>query len=205
MDTKIYHDFAWQHNAALVNMLDKTVKLPQFLNKLRKYAATQRDPNTPQDAIDSNQLKIIGDGFECFGEAFIKLCGTFDNRLYIKDFKRLDINDNGVDGEGVDSKTGQRIFVQFKCYKSTEFLTGVKSHLDSFVAESLMLMLDSCQKPAEVKEWPRLIVITSAADIHPYTKEQKYRNRVECFPHDELNRLTSNESFWAEFLRLVTI
>lgn len=180
-------------------MLDKTENLDQFLRKLRKYAKDNRDPSIPSGEIDNNQLKIIGDGFEVFGEAFIKLCGKHDNRLFIKDFKRLTISDNGVDGVGVDSKTGQTIFIQFKCYRETEFLTGVKSHLDSFVAETAMLMEDEHENPSSLKMWPRRVVITSAADIHPYTKEQKYRGRVECYPHEVLKRLTDSPTFWEDF------
>jgi len=149
------------------------------------------------------QLKIIGDGFEAFGEAFIKLCRRLDNRIFIRDFRRLEITDNGIDGVGFDSKTNQVVFVQFKCYKPTEFLTGVGSHLDSFVAETAMLIEDEHQPPNQLKRWPRRVVITSAADIHPYTKEQKYRNRVECFPHDELKRLTDSYTFWDDFRALV--
>lgn len=199
----ITHEFAAHHYTALKQMLDGTTKLDQFLKKLRKYAAENRDPNTPDDQPDPTQLKIIGDGFETFGEAFIKLVGRHDNRVYIKDFSRLMITDNGVDGVGFDTKTGQVVFVQFKCYKPTEFLTGVGSHLDSFVAETAMLLEDEHKYPRELDKWPRRIVITSAADIHPYTKDQKYRGRVECFPHGVLKRMVDTGTFWQDFAEMV--
>lgn len=202
--TTLTHEFVAHHYTALQEMLRGTTKLTQFLSKLRKYAASQRDPNTPEDEPDKTQLKIIGDGFETFGEAFIKLCGRLDNRIYIRDFFRPDEqSDNGVDGVGFDSKTGQVVFVQFKCYKPTEFLTGAGSHLDSFQAECLHMLMDEHKFPNGLSQWPRMLVITSAADIHPYTKEQKYRNRVECFPHDELKRLTDNYTFWDDFRALL--
>lgn len=202
--TTLTHDFVLRHYTALVEMLHGTTKLDKFLKNLRDYARTQRDPNTPEGEPDKTQLKIIGDGFEVFGEAFIKLCGRSDNRIYIKDFYRpSEQSDNGVDGVGTDSKTGQVVFVQFKCYKPTEFLTGVGSHLDSFQAECMHMMMDEHKFPSGIKLWPRMVVITSAADIHPYTKEQKYRDRVECFPHGDLKRLVDNGTFWDDFRGLV--
>lgn len=202
---KLTHDFVWQHQPALLRMLEGTTKLDQYLKKLRDYARTLRDPSASEGAPDKTQLKIIGDGFECFGEVFLKLRGKLDERIYIDQFHRPEnLTDNGVDGVGYDSKTGGLVFVQFKCYRETEFLTGVDSHLDSFVAESLMLMRDLETSPQGFNHWPRLVVITSAADIHPYTKQQKYRDRVKCFNHTELHRLTNNGTFWDEFRSIVT-
>lgn len=203
---KLTHDFGWQHRAALIDMLDGTTKLEQYLKKLRKYSVAQRNPKTPKGEKDSNQLKVIGDGFELFGEGFLKLRGKLDERIYIDDFQRpSNLTDNGVDGIGRDTKTGGLVFIQFKCYRETELLTGYDSHLDSFVAESLMLMRDMAETPEKLKIWPRLVVITSAADIHPYTKEQKYRDRVKCFNHKELQHLTDNGGFWDEFRILASV
>lgn len=199
----ITHEFAAHHLTGLQKILEDTTKLDQFLRKLRKYAKENRSRHTPEDEIDKNQLKIIGDGFETFGEVFIKLCGRLDNRIFIKDFKRLAITDNGVDAVGIDSVNGRTVYIQFKCYSPIEYLTGVESHLDSFVAETAMLIEDTHQKPSTLDMWPRRVVITSAADIHPYTKEAKYRNRVECFPHAVLKRLVDNGTFWNDFQQLV--
>lgn len=201
------HDFVWQHNAALKSILAGTATLNDFLSKLRTYAASEHslalaEGKSPEAALDI-RLKIIGDGFETFGEAFIKLMGRLDPRIYITDLQPRSETDNGVDAEGFDTKTGQRVFIQFKCYRETEFLTGTRSHLDSFVAEVLMRMWDLSEEGEQLGAKPRLIVITSAADIHRYTKEQKYRNRVECFPHKTLHNLTDNAAFWSDFLALV--
>jgi hypothetical protein len=199
---KLTHDFGWQHRPAVLDLLEGTTRLDQYLRKLRAYARENRSPDTPDDAQDPTQLKIIGDGFEYFGEAFLRLCGRLDNRIFIRDFERLAITDNGVDGVGYDSMTGQVVFIQFKCYRETEFLNGTESHLDSFVAETAMLLEDQHKYPRELTSWPRRVVITSAADIHPYTKEKKYRGRVECFPHTVLKRLVDNGSFWDDFREL---
>ena len=203
---KLTHDFAHQHRAELIQMLERTTSLRQYLKKLRDYARSMRDPDAPDDAPDKTQLKIIGDGFEVFGEVFLKLRGKLDERIYIDKFHRPEhLTDNGVDGVGYDTKTGGLVFVQFKCYRESEFLTGVDSHLDSFVSESLMMMRDlEPESPSGFKHWPRLVVITSAADIHPYTKQKKYRDRVKCFNHTELHRMTDNGGFWDEFRFIVT-
>lgn len=203
---KLVHDFAWKYHPALMDMLDGTSNLDKYLRKLRKFAVSQRSPKTPDGEPDETQLKIIGDGFELFGEAFVKICGRNDPRIAIRDYKLLDITDNGVDARGLDSKTGQDVFIQYKCYNPTELLTGGgRAHLDSFVAESLMMIRDEHVDPGTLKQWPRLVVITSAAGIHEYTKEKKYRNRVECYPIDQLKNLTSLPTFWEDFKSLLQL
>lgn len=195
------HDFATYHGSALSTMLKGTISIDQYLSKLRKYAKTCRDVLTPEGELDKNQLKVIGDGFEIFGEAFIKLSGSLDDRIFIKDYKLLSISDNGVDAEGICTKTDRRVFIQFKCYRETEFLTGgAIGHLDSFQAEVFQMLQDENEMP---KEWPRTIVITTAKGIHEYTKDVKYRGRVECFPIDSLKQLTNNPEFWKQFSELL--
>jgi hypothetical protein len=204
---KLTHDFVLLHNTGLRDILTGTTTLAEFLKKLRTYAAVQQadalaDGASKETAL-SVRLKTIGDGFESFGEAFIRLCGRHDPRIYITDLQPRSDTDNGVDAEGFDTKTGQRVFIQFKCYREDEFLTGTRSHLDSFVAEVLMRMWDLNEEGQDLGLKPRMIVITSAADIHRYTKEQKYRNRVECFPHKTLHNLTDSSGFWADFLKII--
>lgn len=192
------HEFGWRHQAALQEILSGTNNLDQYLGKLRKYARSQRDSKTEEGKPDETQLRIIGDGFEFFGEAFVKMCGRLDPRIAITDYKLIDTCDNGVDARGLDSKTGQDVFIQYKCFRPTEFLTGGgRAHLDSFVAEASMILED--EDPDRKKLYPRRVVITSAADIHSYTKETKYRGRVECYPIDALKRLTGLPTFWEDF------
>ncbi len=193
----LHHPFAFHNDLNIV--LKGTNSLPAYLKKLRSFARTKRAETRKDGELDPAQLKCIGDGFELFGEVFLKLCGPQDNRIWVKDFRRLDISDNGVDGEGACANTGNRVFVQFKCYGPTEWLTGTGSHLDSFVAETSMLLEDEYAKTEKPYIPPRRIVITSAAGIHRYTADEKYRGRVECFPHDALTRLVEAPTFWDAF------
>ncbi len=194
---KLEHPFAFHNDLSF--LLNGTHTLPQYLKKLRNEAKLKRLPSREDGELDPAQLKFIGDGFELFGEMFLKLLGPNDNRIWVNDFKHLSISDNGVDGEGVCTKTGNRVFIQFKCYRETEFLTGIASHLDSFVAETAMMLEDDFEKTNKPYVPPRRLVITSAAGIHEYTDKEKYRGRVQCFNHRELARLVDTNLFWNEF------
>lgn len=198
------HEFGWRYLPAVQNMLIDTISISQYLAKARKFAKLQRDPNTPDGEPDSLELKIIGDSFELFCEFFVKFCGAADRRIAIKNYQLLDMQDNGVDAVGLDPETGQDVYLQYKCFNEHEFLTGGgRAHLDSFVAEVNILTRQKHPDPSTIKMWPRMIVITSAAGIHRYTQEEKYKGEVECISIAQLKHLTNTPSFWDGFRNAV--
>lgn len=206
---KLTHPFIL--NRALPEILEGVENIDQFLRNLRKYAKSLRLPSEI-DAINAglakrgnDELKAVGDGFELFGEFFVtSMIAGHDDRLYLKNYQLLDISDNGIDAYAEDARDGRPVFIQYKCYNGHEILSGHKSHIDSFVAECFMVSQDMCKVPMELKEWPRMLVITSALEMARYTKEEKYRNRVEVFPIASLKQLTSSPTFWEAFRAAVT-
>ena len=181
------------------SLLEGTTDLDGYLKKLRAYARTRRSLSTPADQPDDDQLKTIGDGFELFGEFFIRSMGAIDNRILVDNYRLLNISDNGVDAEAEDPRDGREIFIQYKCYRETEILSGHRSHLDSFVAEVGMIMRERYPDGVLAKGWPRMLVVTSAQGMARYTQETKYRGTVECYPIKDLRELTASPAFWKQF------
>lgn len=195
MPIRLKHPFAAENDLSI--LLLGTNSLEDFLTKLRTYAKSKRPSKLEKDEKCDAQLKCIGDGFELFGEMFLKYQGESDNRIWVKDFKYLEVTDNGVDGEGTCSNSNRRVFIQFKCYQKHEVLTGVE--LDTFVAESSMLQRAQFKNDQIPIVPARLMVITSSAGIHEYTAKEKYRGEVECFSYDQLSRLVAAPIFWDAF------
>lgn len=195
MSIILQHPFAAQTDLTI--LLIGTNSLEEYLKKLRAYAKSKR--STKLEKIDKCdvELKCIGDGFELFGEMFLKFQGTADNRIWVKDFKYLTVKDNGVDAEGTCSNSNRRVFIQFKCYQKHQVLTGLE--LDTFVAESSMLQRVQFNNDQIPIIPARLIVITSSSGINDYTAKEKYRGEVECFSYKELIRLVEAPIFWDAF------
>lgn len=76
-----------------LQLFAETTTLAGFCKKLEKQA--QLDPNR------YDPRKYVGDGFEFFVELLL-LLHPCDNRLGVYDYQPNEINDNGVDGHGVN-------------------------------------------------------------------------------------------------------
>jgi len=77
----------------LKSLFEKTNKLSTFMNKLEIQSL--KDPL----CYDTN--KYLGDGFEFFIEILLKL-HPVDNRIGVYNYSPKLMNDNGVDGLGVN-------------------------------------------------------------------------------------------------------
>lgn len=174
-----------------------------FMKQIRKFGAKKYNISTKTDQTSApfkNYLKLVGSMFEVFGEFLIK-GHPYDDRFYISDYEYRDIIDNGVDAYAKDSRDGRNVYIQYKCYNDFEFLTGHKSRLDSFMAEVSMLQEDlEDANPDQKILRARRLVITTAPGIHEYTKDVKYRHRVQCINRADLQQLCDkNPKFWTDF------
>jgi len=192
---KLKHLFQMEHPAKTLALGCESID--QYMDRVRDYAVTKRlDPDEQCDL----ERKIIGDGFELFGEFFVRHYAT-DNRILIRDYSLLTISDNGIDARGVDDRTGYPVFIQYKGYREyygdkAVVLTG--EHLNTFVAECYMVLREE-NASKEQYDNARMVVITTARELARYTKETKFRNLVECFPVQHLRDLTISRGFWEQF------
>ena len=155
------------------------------MNKLEKQALI--DP----DRYDRD--KYVGDGFEFLVEILIN-SHAYDNRLGITDYHPIQINDNGVDGMGVNL-SGEKCVVQVK-YRSNNqsFLTATKDHLDSMFTEGQIV--HKVKLPDDGKA-PVYYVITTASGLHHYTDSEKFKGYVHCIGFNQLKvMIDDNLSFW---------
>lgn len=201
---KLKHHFQLARPAKTLS--DSVLTIDEYMDRVRADAKTLRvDENIACDA----EMRSIGDGFELFGEFFVRHFGPTDNRLFIKDYELLEISDNGIDARGRDARTGYPVFIQYKGYREYLFIDGVLKQniltgeqLNTFVAETYMVLRDEGASKEEYDN-ARMVVITTANDIARYTKEEKFRNRVECYPAQVLRDLTHSPEFWKLFHKSV--
>ena len=211
---------SWKDLLTLV--LKDVNTMDAFGKSIRKHAQVFRT-SSDTEAIKAGvmkysdtELKFIGNMFEVFGE-FLVRGHEHDDRLYLRDYSLMNMEDNGIDARAIDSRDGRPVFIQYKCYQESEFfngrfkpvlLTGSNGHLDSFVAECSMVHQDEYPNPKDYK-WDkpyRMIVVTTASEIHDYTKTQKYRGRVECINASHLRQMCDgNAAFWDDFRKSLNI
>lgn len=202
-----------KHPFAIADELIESVagvqSIDEFLAALRKIGKRQNDlfPVNKDDPLRERN-RIVGDGFEVFGEFLLKHKRT-DDRVLMKNFARPEI-DNGIDGEAIhcgslkDPRNGASVFVQFKCYQEFDHATGkpvqlIGAQLDTFQAEVMHVLRERFPNGNITTGWPRCLVVTSASGINLYTKETKYRGHVECFGIEALRQLTMSTEFWNDF------
>lgn len=202
-----------KHHFAIADEMIEAVEgvnsIDEFLAKLRKIGKRQNDllPVSAEDPLRERN-RIVGDGFEVFGEFLLKHKKT-DDRVLMKNFSRPE-TDNGIDGVAIhcgsakDPRNGTSVFVQFKCYQEFDHSTGkpvrlIGAQLDTFQAEVMHVLREQFPDGNIKSGWPRCLVITSAMGINDYTKETKYRGRVECFGIEALRQLTMSTEFWNDF------
>ena len=170
----------------LAGLFEGTNKMSSFMYKLEKQSFI--DP----DRYDPN--KYVGDGFEFFVEIFL-LSHAYDNRIGITGYVPVQMDDNGVDGVGVNM-VGEKCVVQVK-YRgdNRQFLSANKDHLGNMVVDAMMKF--DIIKPENNTHCPRYYVITTAKGLHHYTDNEMFKGFVKCIGIDDLKyMLDGNESFW---------
>ena len=166
--------------------------LRQFMSKLEKFSLL--DVNR----YDSNKYK--GDGFELFIELLLLLHPN-DTRLGIGEYEPVMVEDNGVDGLGVNI-WGNKSVVQIK-YRSNSktLLTANKDHLSNLFSDGMLQ--HQVVTGEDLKEY-RHYVFTTAEGLHFYTDKEMYKSRVKCIGYKELRQLVDNNwLFWSGIKQLI--
>lgn len=183
MNIKIEHHFlTTAHN--IKELFEGTHKLSTFCSKLERQAKL--------DEAAYPYEKYVGDGFEFLVEMMIKLSPT-DNRIGITDYHPIGVNDNGVDGYGINLMSN-RCAIQVK-YRgnSMRSLTASEDKLDSFMTEAMFEKI----YPVEDGKCKNHYVFTTADGLHYYTDNQKFRGSVKCIGYQEIRELIDNNiHFW---------
>lgn len=182
---KITHGFGLRAHD-LIALFDKTNKVSTFMNKLEKQSLI--DPLR----YESNKYK--GDGFEFLVEILLK-SHAYDNRLGITNYEPVQMDDNGVDGVGVNL-VGDKCVVQVKYRSNKEsVLTANKDHLSNMISDGMIkhkvIISDDASK------CPRHYVITTATGLHHYTDNENFKGFVHCIGYEQLRAMLDNNlSFW---------
>jgi hypothetical protein len=183
--TPLLHNFKTKAHD-LPRLFKDTMTLKDFCKKLEKQALI--DP----DRYPIN--KYLGDGFEFFIELLLYL-HPCDNRLGVYNYKPNQINDNGVDGTGVNINL-QPCVVQVK-YRSnaTTHLTTNEDNLSNLITDgmaSFHVVFDQNNS----KNY-RHFIFTTAAGLNFYTDAEMFKSKVKCFGNKAISNLIDhNLIFW---------
>lgn len=189
MNIELKHNFI-KRSHDLNDLLIDCYKLSTFCTRLERQSVLFPDRYDPD--------KYKGDGFELFVEALIKL-HPVDNRIGICNYTVQEGLDTGIDGRGVGID-GRLATVQVK-YRSdkTQLLTANKDHLSNFVMSSLFEGVDK-------ESTNNMLIITTADNLHHFTDNEMFLNKVRCIGYKQLRELVDNNiNFWNKFRELLNI
>ena len=189
MDITLTHEFL----SACYDLKDLTNSstLAEFVKKLEKQAKS--------DTARHDPMKYLGDGFELFVEALIKL-SPVDNRVGITNYQNAPYDEAGVDGFGL-GLNGRPAAVQVKFKSDHEsLLTETRDNIAGFG----MVAHSSSYNVLREDSATNLLVITYGEGLHPKTKEHFFRDGVRVLGRSELRQLVDNNTmFWKHFADLV--
>jgi len=189
---QIKHNFKTKsHN--LIDLFEGVTKMSTFMRKLEAQAVI--------DPIRYDPLIYMGDGFEFFIEVFLHLHPT-DNRIGIYNYSPIQINDNGVDGIGVNILLEPSV-VQIKYRSNTSsLLMANKDHLSNLFSDGMLtysVVSDNINKSNY-----RHYVFTTAEGLHFYTDNEMFKGKVRCFGYQDFrNLLDNNLIFWDKFREII--
>jgi hypothetical protein len=171
--------------------LTNSITLAEFTKKLKKQADLHPDRHDP--------MKYIGDGFELFVEALIKL-SPVDNRIGITQYQNAPYDEAGIDGFGIGSN-GRPAAVQVKFKSDHEsLLTETKDNIAGFLA----VAQSSDYNVARDDFSTNLLIVTYGEGLHMKTREMFFRDGVRVLGRDDLRQLVDNNiMFWKHFADLV--
>jgi hypothetical protein len=186
MSFEINHGFPLRaHN--ITGLFEGVNTLSGFMNKLQRQSEI--------DPLRYDPDKYKGDGFEFLVEIILK-SHAYDNRLGITEYDPIQVDDNGVDGVGVNL-AGEKCVVQVKYRSNTTSLTANEDHLSNFVSYGMFKY--NVMKPEVIPSHyvPRHYVITTAEGLHHYTDSNVFLGYVHCIGKNQLRAmLDNNMSFW---------
>jgi hypothetical protein len=171
--------------------LTNSITLAEFTKKLKKQADMHPDRHDP--------MKYIGDGFELFVEALIKL-SPVDNRIGITQYQNAPYDEAGIDGFGIGSN-GRPAAVQVKFKSDHEsLLTETKDNIAGFLA----VAQSSDYNVARDDFSTNLLIVTYGEGLHMKTREMFFRDGVRVLGRNDLRQLVDNNiMFWKHFADLV--
>jgi hypothetical protein len=183
------HPFKYRsHN--LPGLLNNCKKLSTYCNRLERQCNLHPDRYSPEN--------YLGDGFEYFVEALIKL-NPVNSQIGIGDYKviaKSDDLDTGVDGVGIGID-GKAATVQVKYRTPDHLLTANVDRLTNFTSTSFM------KYGVDPQTKTNLLIVTTAKDLHHFTKDEMFLGRVRVIGYEKLRDLVDNNKlFWDKFREL---
>lgn len=152
--------------------------------------------DNPTNKLNWGEM-YVGDGFEVFTEALIKLMG-YHPHIGITEYVPHPKRDMGVDGagKGLDGKPAT-VQVKHRADPRHLLVGGGDDRLDSYFGESVSTFKVS------IEGHRNLLVVTTGSDIHPVIRE-KYP-QMRCIGREQINDLTKgNVAFWSKFNDMMT-
>lgn len=199
---QLEHSFQRKGKAYILFLLNGVNTFQEFDKRLRKLP--EEVYRLKSVYVNSwSEEKIMGDCFEWFGEAFLKILGI-DGRIGITDYHPISAyEDEGTDGVGI----GMNLLpaaIQFK-YKSnhTDRLTNNADHLGNFTTDAFT---ERGVSVTTTKLDSNLTIITTAQGLHQYSSEHGPAKHCRVIAWDDLNFLTfDHKIFWDKFREIALI
>lgn len=166
-------------------LLDDCYKINTFCDRLESQAEENKD------RYDVDKFK--GDGLECLVEFLLKYMGNH-NALNIQDYQVIEsTDDTGVDGKGISTINKRAMTVQVKYRQANHVLTANNDHLTNFGFAS------QNKYGVKVDDVHNMLIITTANDVHYYTKESMLCDKVKVINRSGLRELVDNKmAIWDE-------
>ena len=182
MNIELDHPF--KLNCHNLKELVECRNLSSYKNKLSKQSLLYPNRYEPD--------KYCGDGFEYLVEAIIKL-SPMDNRIGIGEYKVIITGDTGVDGCGIGINL-KPATVQCKFRIDSTKLLTTDDKLSNFIAAS------QNKYGVDINDIDNMLVVTTAKDIHYFTKNEMLYKKVRCVGDKQLRTLIDNNFlFWENF------
>ena len=182
------------------NVFKDVYSLQKLENNLQKIAF----PNNPDDLNGHDPLsKVLGDGWEGFGEIFFMIFGIHPN-VRVTDLEVSPPNQIGFDYNYKHTSDFSIGTIQAKYIgKSEAWAKELK--------ESETMKLERFQNASynvggvSVELTDNMIVFTNAKDIHYFTSEVLLYNKVRCIGRKQIKYLTDkNPAFWDTARKMIS-
>ena len=133
--------------------------------------------------------KMKGDIFEIFCECFFKILGSH-NKIGVGNYKPEQEYDCGVDASGIGIN-GRPLTIQCK-FRSNRELELTQRDLNQFWGQSLSRRFN-----VDKNDDKNMIVFTSAAGLHFFTKDKVFLNTVITIGNKQIGKIVNNNfCFW---------
>jgi len=167
------------------------------INTLSKFM-TKLEEQSLLDPLRYDSDKYKGDGFEFFIELLLNLYSV-DNRIGIYKYEPIQINDNGVDGIGLNIN-GNKCVIQIKYRSNTnDLLSSNKDNLSNLFSDG-MLSHNVVSSEKDIRHF----IFTTAKGLHFYTEQEMFKNKVKCFGYNEIKQLVNNNfPFWDSCMEII--